>query len=262
MARLARQDDAGPGLANRGLQVFETIEALSHNAADRFVSAARQAIAERDRFVVTLSGGSSVRAIYESVATADLDWRKVFFFWGDERFVDQDNPYSNYRLAAESILSRISVPAHNIFAIPVDAPSPSDGARLYEDAIRRFFDLAQDEWPRFDLTLNGMGPDGHTGSLFPNRKLPGQATDIAQMSHAGMAPWIDRITLTMPVFNHARQILVVATGPANAPVLRRVMEERPSLRGCPASALKPAHGCITWLVDQSAARLLSGDPHK
>lgn len=243
----------------REIIVCPSVQDVSRRAAEMMAERIRAAIAERGRCTLALSGGSTVRSIYEQLAAAaGIDWRSVFLFWGDDRFVEPTNPYSNYALVEEALIRRLpALRVGNVFAVPVDATNPTQGARLYEQTIRGFFGIGDDEWPRFDLCLNGMGPDGHTASLFPHSSPVSEWKRIARMNHAGQPPWVDRVTLTFPVFNAARCILVVAAGRAKAPMLKTVLEGSQNVKHWPATALHPTDGELIWILDREIASLLS-----
>src|SRR5690606_31122992 len=139
-------------------------------AARSFARLADQYVIGSGRFTVALSGGSTPKAML-SLLAADpfretVPWSSIYFFWGDERTVPPDHADSNYRMATEALLSHVAVPSENIFRIPADDPDPEKAAADYEKTIRDFFHL-EEGMPRFDLVMLGMGPDGHTASLFP-----------------------------------------------------------------------------------------------
>ncbi len=154
----------------RTIEVVATAADLFHAAADEFVRTARAAIGAQGRFTVALSGGSTPKALYSLLATnyADFVWNRVFLFFGDERHVPPTDSESNYRMVKESLLSKISIPDANVFRVPAENPDAAAAASDYEAQIRRFFELKSGEFPRFYLILLGMGPDGHTDSLFPD----------------------------------------------------------------------------------------------
>jgi 6-phosphogluconolactonase len=247
---------------NSTLQILPDADSVVRLAAQIMVQRTEAAIAQRGRCTWLLSGGSTVGGIFDLLADPNgvaksLDWKKVFLFWGDERFVEQSHPYNNFKLAADRLLSRIPrLPRENIFPVPVDAPTPTLAARQYAQTIQRFFGDGS-TWPTFDIALNGMGPDGHTASLFPHSPALSVADEIAVMNHAGLAPWIDRVTLTLPVFNQARCVLFTVVGAAKADTLKNVLEGNPGVYLAPASGVKPINGELIWLVDQQAALKLA-----
>ncbi|MCC6485667.1 MAG: 6-phosphogluconolactonase [Armatimonadetes bacterium] len=231
----------------------------NRQAVEIILARAKEAIAERGRFTITLCGGHSISKVYELLAShARIDWTKVFLFWGDERYVDRTNPYSNYKLVHEALISKVTrLPRDNVFAVPVEEATPTRGARVYAKAIQDFFRLKDDELPRFDLCLNGMGPDGHTASLFPRKAAVRNTQDIAVSTHAGLPPWVDRVTLTLPVFNNARTLLVISSGCGKAQRLRTALEEEPRPRSTPVQGLQPTDGELIWLLEPQIASKLA-----
>ncbi len=162
------------------LRRLTTPQDLFQAAAEEVIRAATSAITERGRFTIALSGGSTPKNLYTLIAanaSASLPWDHMFFFWGDERHVPPDDPDSNYRMAKETLLSKVAIPPANIFRIPAENPDASAAADAYEQTLRKFFAVAPGEFPRFDLILLGIGPDGHTASLFP--ETAALAGDIA-----------------------------------------------------------------------------------
>lgn len=219
---------------------------------------AEEAVAARGQFTLVLGGGTSVRAAYHALAAErGMDWSRTLVFWGDERFIEPESVYSNYRLAREALLDSLpGLPRTNVFPVPVDAATPTLAALQYSETIRSVLGLGPQELPRFDLTVNGMGPDGHTASLFPHAPTP-PSFQIARMAHAGLAPWIDRVTLTMPVFNQARTVLFLAAGTAKAAMLKQVLEGEPNSKHWPASGVRPPDGEVIWLLEPGIAGLLT-----
>src|SRR4029077_18034504 len=187
------------------LRIVPDPPALFQAAADEFASRAIAGVETGGRFTVALSGGSTPKSFFSLLAQNDRDrlpWNKMFFFWGDERHVPPDHPESNYRMAFESLLSKVPVPAGNVFRIPPEKPAATEAAATYEQSLRDFFQPPARTFPRFELILLGMGPDGHTASLFPQTKA------LQEKSRLVVANWVEkfktaRITLTLPVINHA-----------------------------------------------------------
>ena len=156
--------------STRAIEVLATAADLFHAAAEEFVRVARAAIGAQGRFTVALSGGSTPRALYSLLAAnyASFAWNRIFLFFGDERHVPPTDADSNYRMVNESLLTKIAIPAENVFRVPAENPDASAAASDYEAQLRRFFELRPGEFPRFDLIQLGIGADGHTASLFPD----------------------------------------------------------------------------------------------
>lgn len=234
------------------IQIYNNTEEINIAAADLFITAAQKAIAEKDKFTVVLTGGSSPAGVYKLLASDDyktkIDWSKVFVFWGDERWVPLNDDLSNAKMSYAALLSHVPIPAENIFEMYKDNVTPEDYAVTYEQSIRSV--LGNEG--KFDLILLGMGDDGHTASLFP-----GQAVLQEQNK------WVDayylepqkmfRITLTAPLINKAEKIIVIAFGEKKAPALKEVTTGEYNPTTYPMQLIKPVSGELLFLVDKSAA---------
>jgi 6-phosphogluconolactonase len=243
---------------NRKIEVLSDLETLSFRAASIFVSASRNSVATRKRFAVAISGGSTPRRLYRVLGSEayrhQVDWQHVHLFWVDERCVPQEDEASNFKTAFDTFLSRVGLPDKNIHRIKGEE-APDKAARDYEEEIRRFF--GGSERLGFDLIILGMGEDGHTASLFPGSKSLEEKVRLAIPVYLG-EPKKGRITLTLPVLNSADQILLLVSGVSKAAVLSEILGDRRKKRGLPAGMIRPAHGNITWLIDQEAAVKLRG----
>lgn len=236
-----------------------TPQDLFQAAAEEVIRAATNAIAERGRFTIALAGGSTPRNLYTLIAanaSSSLPWEQMFFFFGDERHVPPDDAESNYRMAQETLLSKVPAPAANVFRIPSENPDAAAAADAYEQTLRKFFALAPGEFPRFDLILLGMGPDGHTASLFP------ETAALQEKSRLVVANWVEklktsRITLTLPVLNAARCVVFLVSGMDKAAVLREVLEGNAPGEKYPSKLVQPGEGKLIWFVDRAAASELS-----
>jgi 6-phosphogluconolactonase len=247
------------------VKVWPGARQLWRAAADEFARAARQAVAARGRFTVALAGGTTPRGAYSLLAEDDarqpaqrLPWDKVHLFFGDERHVPPDHSDSNYRMVREALLSRIVLPESNIHRMEGELPA-QEAADSYQHLLQDFFALPAGEWPRFDLVLLGMGPDGHTASLFPGSQA------LAERKRLVAANWVEkfasfRLTLTFPVLNHAAEVLFLVTGADKAGMLKSVLEGDSSAVACPAQRVRPTAGRLLWYTDQAAAAQLSRSP--
>ena len=235
------------------ISVFKNAEALALAAAERFVEASNQH--ERGIFSAALAGGTTPRRVYELLADqkfrSQLDWSRVHLFFGDERCVPPDHPDSNYAMVKAALISKVPIPIQNVHRI-IGEGDPKHNAEAYENELKKFF--PQLEWPRFDLVFLGMGDDGHTASLFPGASALDESTRwvVTTSNERGQ----DRITLTLPVFNHARQVMFLVTGKAKAQRLREVLRPEHANELLPAQLIKPVNGRLEWLVDSDAASLL------
>ena len=245
-------------VAPREVRILDSPEDLCIAAANEFVQLANAAVGDRGKFSVALSGGSTPKGLHQRLASlppASVPWDKICFFWGDERHVPIDSPESNYRMAVETLLSKVPVPRENIFRMHSEEPDAAAAASAYEQTLRTFFGLKPGEFPRFDLILLGTGPDGHTASLFPSTKA------LQEKDRLVVATWVekfqtDRITLTLPVLNHARNVIFLVSGQDKAPVLRQVLEDA-STPPLPSQLVKPVDGRLLWLADRTAASALT-----
>ena len=243
--------------STRSIEVVATAADLFHTAAEEFIRVGRAAIGAQGRFAVALSGGSTPRALYSLLAAnyANFAWNRVFLFFGDERHVPPIDPESNYRMVNESLLLKITIPAENVFRVPAENPDAAAAASDYEGQIRRFFELQSGEFPRFDLILLGMGPDGHTASLFPDSPA------LDEQSRVVVANWVakfntHRITFTFPVLNHAAEVMFMASGADKADMLYQVLEGK-NTPPLPSQRVQPSDGKLLWMLDEAAAAKLS-----
>ncbi len=241
------------------IRVLTTPQELFEAAAEVVVHTATDAVEQRGRFTIALSGGSTPKSLFNLLATnarTVLPWDRMFFFWGDERHVPPTDPDSNYRMAEEAMLSKIPVAAGNVFRIPAENPDAAAAADAYEQTLRKFFQLGPGEVPIFDLILLGMGPDGHTASLFPG------SAGLQEKTRLVIANWVDklktsRLTLTLPVLNAARCVAFLVSGTDKAAVLKTVLEEDAPAEQYPSKLIRPNNGKLIWLLDRAAASDLS-----
>ena len=237
------------------IRTLTTPQELFSAAAEEVVRAAQEAVAQRGRFTIALSGGSTPKSLFNLLATNAknvLPWDRMFFFWGDERHVPPSDPDSNYRMAEETMLSKIPVAAGNVFRFAAENPDAAAVADAYEQTLRKFFALQPGEFPRFDLILLGMGPDGHTASLFPN------TAGLQEKSRLVIANWVDklktsRLSLTLPVINAAACVAFLVSGTDKAPALHAVLEGDAPGEQYPAKLIHPVDGKLIWLIDRAAA---------
>ena len=240
---------------SESVEVYADGAALAEAVAEQIVTLAWSAITARGRFSIGLSGGSTPRGLFELLAhesyASRLDWSRVHVFWGDERCVPPDDPESNYGMAREALLKYVPLPDENVRRVRGELP-PTQAADDYERALRRFFD---DQKPRFDLLLQGMGDDGHTASLFPNTKALRERNRWVIPNYV---PKLDtwRITLTVTAINAARNVIFIVSGAGKAQALHDVLEGPHQPDNLPSQFFAPANGQVTWMVDEAAASLL------
>jgi 6-phosphogluconolactonase len=231
--------------------------ALAGLAARHFASALEAAVEARGRFVVALAGGETPRKLYETLAGAEyrgLPWASAHVVFTDERDVPPDHPESNYRMARETLLDHVPVPAAQVHRFPTETTPPKEAAAAYERTLRA---LAGDgaAWPALDLALMGIGADGHTASLFPGSDALDEATKWVVAPHVA-ALQARRYTLTAPALAHAREMVFLAAGEAKAQAVADALEGEPDPKRRPAQRVGAMHGKALWLLDKAAARRL------
>lgn len=237
------------------IRILKSPEELFEAAAAEFTAQASAAIRARGRFTVALSGGSTPKRLYALLATKpNIPWDKIYFFWGDERHVPPDHPESNYRMVYEALLSKVPVPPENIFRVHTEERDAAGAALQYEQTLKDFFQLSPGEFPRFDLILLGMGPDGHTASLFPGSPALNERQRLV-VANPVEKFHTDRLTFTFPVLNAAATVMFLASGPDKAPMLHEVLEN--SSADLPSQKVQPTNGRLLWLLDSAAATGLS-----
>ncbi len=238
------------------IRIFKTSNELFAAAVAEFAKVAADAVQKRGRFCVALSGGSTPKAMYSLLATSStpIPWQNIYFFWGDERHVPPTDPESNYRMVDEAMLSKVPVPPRNIFRILTEEKDPELVAKQYEQTLIKFFGLNAGQFPRFDLVLLGLGPDGHTASLFPD------STALRETNRLVVANWVEkfkthRITLTLPVLNNAAVVEFLVSGKEKGGIVHQVLEGEEGQ--FPSQMIRPRDGRLVWLLDQAAASELS-----
>ena len=237
------------------IRILKSSEALFEAAAVEFALQASEAVRARGRFTVALSGGSTPKSLYSLLAVKPgIPWDKVCFFWGDERHVPTDSPESNYGMANEALLSKVPVRSENIFRIRGEEKNAEAAALKYEHDIKAFFHLSPGEFPRLDLILLGLGPDGHTASLFP------ETAALNEFDRLVVANWVPkfntyRITLTFPVLNQAACVIFLVSGADKATIAHDVLENGDA--NLPSQRVRPTNGKLLWLLDSEAASALS-----
>ena len=205
---------------------------------------------------IALTGGSTARLAYERLASMEIDWSRCALWFGDERCVPPGDEHSNYGMVRDSLLEQLSDPPPDVRRIPGEL-GPDAGAAAYEDELREAFGAGS---PRFDFVLLGLGQDGHCASLFPGDPALEEPERLAVgVARPGLAPLVPRVTLTLPVFNAARQVLFLVTGADKAVATARAFGGEPDRR-IPASLVAPAHGTLTVLTDRAAAAQLPISP--
>ncbi len=247
------------------LIVRTDVEALAQAAAERILTAAAAAIADRGRFTIALAGGSTPAALYRLLAApshvARLDWLATEVFFGDERCVPPDHEWSNYAMAWRSLLRHVPLPPEQLHRMRGELP-PAVAAESYSRILTHTIDSAGAPWPPLDVILLGMGEDGHTASLFPGMAVLAERSTavVATEVPSYVRPQVPRVTLTLPVLNAAREVMFLVAGEGKAGMIERVLKGDQSGEGedgrAPAARVRPSHGQLSWFLDQAAASLL------
>ena len=248
-------------LQDSEIRVLPDSQTVAQAAADEFVRLAREALQRKGKFTVALSGGSTPRTLYSILAERtqkttepEIPWAQIHLFFGDERHVPPDHADSNYRMANEAMISKVPIPAANVHRIHTENKDAAAAAADYDHTLAEVFSLSSNGLPRFDLVFLGMGPDGHTASLFPD------TTGVQELSKRVVANWVPkfnsfRVTLTRPVLNNAAQVMLLICGADKAPALVEVMGSGDP-NTYPVKYVQPRDGKLLWLLDKAAASRL------
>ncbi len=250
-------------VSNRGrLNILDDSNLLAKEVAERFLTLALGYMSEKAQFTVALAGGITPRLLYQKLSedkyAEKVPWAKTFLFFGDERCVAHTDPESNYLLVKNTLASKVAIPTVNVNRLEGQDTDPKEAAHEYENTIKTFFELQPGEFPSFDLMLLGLGPDGHTASLFPGTKA------LNETEHICVANYVEkfghhRITLTYPVINKAKNVFFLVTGASKADIVKDVLQGEEGVY--PAQFVNPinAHdegGNLEWFLDKAAASKL------
>jgi 6-phosphogluconolactonase len=232
------------------IKVVPDPPSVALTAAERITAFAESAIELRGAFSIVLSGGSTPKALYTLLASepfrSSIDWTKVHVFFGDERCVPPDDSQSNYRMARESLLSKVPVPGDNVYRIRGEI-DPAEAAREYGETLKDYF---ADSGP--DVTLLGMGDDGHTASLFPHTEA---LKELKQPCVANFVPKMNtwRVTMSAPFLNRSNEVLILVTGAGKAQRIAQVLEGPRVPDELPIQRISPTAGRLVWIMDVAAA---------
>jgi 6-phosphogluconolactonase len=235
--------------------VSADIESLSRDALEQVLADMNTAVKSRGRFAISLSGGHTPAKMYALWAQnqkyrTETPWDRVHMFWGDERFVPADDPLSNYRMTREALLSHVPIPPANVHPAPTNLATPQLAAAAYEADLRKFFG---DEPPAFDVTLLGIGPEGHTASLFPDSPALAEKKKWVDAVTVKATP-PNRLTFTLPVLNQSRNVYFLAAGQEKKEILDKLRAEPdPAHSQYPAARIQPVDGRVTWFLDKPAS---------
>ncbi|HKV57044.1 MAG TPA: 6-phosphogluconolactonase [Ktedonobacteraceae bacterium] len=239
------------------IAIYPDLDTISQQAAAYIARIASEAIVTRGRFTIALSGGNTPKKLYGLLATEpysrQIDWQLVDIFWSDERCVPPDDPESNYYMAQEVMLRHLSIPVTQVHRMPADRPDRDAASLAYTQDMQRVF--GTNRVPDFDLIQLGMGPEGHTASLFPHQPSL-RETQRLVMPVSVPKPPPDRLTFTPPILNAAHHILFLATGADKVDAMYAVIEGPTNPEEYPAQIVQPPNGEVTWMVDSAIAQKL------
>jgi 6-phosphogluconolactonase len=240
------------------IHIAADADALSAAAGARWVELGHRAVRDRGAFHAALSGGGTPAALYRRLAaTPDIDWPAVYVYWSDERSVPFDHPDSNFRMAQEALLSRVPIPPSQIHPIRARPSSIHEDARAYASLLRALLPTTAAGIPIFDLILLGLGEDGHVASLFPGTPVVEEREQpVAAVYVERLQTW--RVSMTLPVIHAARAVLVLVSGGAKAPIVRRVFSDSGQQPALPAQRIDAGQP-VDWYLDESAAAQLPED---
>jgi 6-phosphogluconolactonase len=238
------------------IRIYNDLEALSQAAAELFAVQSRKASLICGRFSVALSGGETPRRLYEILASPPyrerIHWDEVHIFWSDERCVSEEDPRSNARMARQTLLDHVPIPADHIHPIHCDQ-SPQQAAIVYENELKDYFSTQN---PNFHLVLLGLGENGHIASLFPHTPVLNERVKWVSEVYVKELS-MHRITFTAPFINQASQVVFLVSGADKAQVLENVLEGAYQPHELPAQLIRPNEEHPIWLVDKAASRKLT-----
>lgn len=243
-----------------GVHMYANPSEVARGAARHFVDYAWQSIAKDGQFMVALSGGNTPRQMFDLLASdefrAQVDWAKVHVFWSDERAVPPTNSQSNYGMARRELLIRVPIPEGNVHRMEAEKANIGRAAHDYEEVLRKHLPLDDRGFPRFHLIFLGLGPDGHTASLFPGTRVAQQTSRWVSTPLVAKLN-MRRMTLTLPVLDAAMRVVFLVVGPEKAEILHAVLQEKPD-PPYPAQLVQPRdRGQKLFLVDKAAAAKLT-----
>ncbi|HYX49295.1 MAG TPA: 6-phosphogluconolactonase [Ktedonobacteraceae bacterium] len=239
------------------IAIYDDKHALSQHAAEYILRIAKEAINLHGRFTIALTGGTTPGEAYRLLASEpmqrQIDWQRVHVFWGDERCVPHTDPESNYYLAQEALFNKVTIPMSQIHPMPANKPDRDAASQAYTVEMQQAF--GTNGIPNFDLIHLGMGPEGHTASLFPHQaSLHEKHKLVIPVSVPKPPP--DRLTFTPPLLNAARNVLFLVTGSEKASALHAVLEGEYQPDEYPAQIVRPTNGEVVWMLDRAAAQNL------
>ncbi|MBL7032497.1 MAG: 6-phosphogluconolactonase [Nitrospira sp.] len=237
---------------NKTILTFKNLDKIANYVVTKWTEIAERTVNEKGSFSVALSGGKTPAALLQKLAKEKkLPWNKTHVFMVDERFVPYHDENNNYRMINEILMRHVDIPAKNIHPILTTIESAQASALKYEKELNSFFKSR----PGFDLLLLGIGDDGHTASLFPGSPSLKEKKHLSIAVPPSGTVISERITMTFPIINEAENIMFMATGSNKSGIIRNVIENEKSR--LPAAMVRPRKGSLFFLLDETAASLLS-----
>ena len=241
---------------------IETFEPKLYDGAvaDEIIASIQERIADRGRCSLALAGGSTPGNIYRTLSkpprATDVEWDKVDIFFGDERWVPEDDDQSNYRMVQETLLSQLKGKSPKVYKVETTLKSTEEGAKAYSQTIQKALSVKAGEIPIFDIVLLGIGEDGHTASLFPKSKTIHATGSICYaVQHPVNKGW--RVTIGADTLFSAKKVFFIVKGESKAEMVARVIEGNDSVDDIPSRLFTTAKGEVTFLLDSGSAHNLS-----
>ena len=255
-------------LNNNELKIAADSSSLYKAIADDFMQRANDVIHKKGLFTVVLSGGNTPKKLFSLLSTepykSGVPWDKIYFFFGDERYVPEDQPDNNFFMAHQYLFSHVHVPIVNVFQIPTEYQDPNKAALDYAATIRELLKVKEDDIPQFDLLYLGLGTNAHTASLMPGTELVKAYAKAAEGGHKNQitaAAFIEelnmyRITFTPPLINNSLCIAFLVEGEEKAEPVWQILKGPRDPVSYPAQLIKATHGKLIWFLDEPAAEKL------
>ena len=236
--------------------IFEDSSSLHIAAADYFLNICEKSISDHGSFHIALSGGTTPKSLFQLLAKAPyaekINWSKVHIYFGDERFVPHDHDDSNFKMATKALLIHVDLPQGNIHPVATDLDTAQLASDDYQSILNKNLNKDDNDTPQFDLVLLGLGPDGHTASLFPETDILQEQTKLCDAVYVEkFDSW--RISITFPVINHAKHILLLSEGDGKIDIVKELVNDQSDNKKYPIQMIEPEND-MHWYIDKAAAK--------